>query len=129
MTDKQLIVLHPCPATTQYQSWSEISQPAVTLNEILYSSIPLLIQPGISLAVWMCGIWSRWAALLRMLTDIPFHLRPRPALSSVGLSLTWTELQKTRWRCHNISAGDVIISQLHIFVFTTYMLHASENTE
>lgn len=122
MTDKQLIVLHPCPATTQYQSWSEISQPAVALNEILYSSIPLLIQPGISLAVWMCGIWSRWAALLRMLTDIPFHLRPRPALSSVGLSLTWTELQKTRWRCHNISAAHLC------FYYIQYMFDVRART-
>lgn len=88
MTDNDLIVLHPCPATAQYQG---CSQAAVTLNEILYSSIPLLIQSGISLAIWLCGIWSRWAASLQMLTDIPFHLRPRPALSFMAVSLTERE--------------------------------------
>lgn len=74
MTDNHLIVLQPCLATAQCQSWAGISQPAVTLNEILYSSISLLIQPGISLAVELCGIWSRWVALLQMLSDIPFYL-------------------------------------------------------
>lgn len=54
MTDNHLIVLQPCLATTQCQSWAGISQPAVTLNEILYSSI------SANTARYLISCWVVW---------------------------------------------------------------------
>lgn len=67
------------------------------LMKYCISSIPLLIQSGISLAARLCGIWSRWAALLRMLMDIAFSSQARTCSVFYG-SQPHIERAAERWR-------------------------------